>query len=426
MGAKDSFGVLVFNVTRSMEENTAAHTYESIAASALADAQHIALQKQQGAEALATALSFSFPDASTWPMVGMYGYTQLAQKVSKLSGSVGHGFMAIVKPEEVEEFEAHAKKMYQDFGYPENAGYSDFGFGIYGMDKKSGYEDRRFHDHSGNTTWGSTYSIMTPFLQHKNTFDKPTLLMRNLHQFELRGKLIDEMISCGEAVDPSSSPEFPSCKAITDFTEIFVLPGPSAVYFTPIYPANDHTTTVGFIGASVNWQETLTNIFPSFVDGIDCVISNGKQSYTYTIHEGAPTLVGEGDLHDPKFTSYGRNITLIKNEKMEASVSFELILYPTQAMFNDFRTNIPKAMSIAFVSVTLICTAIFLLYDYFMKYESHQRKKILQLKRRFVSVHACARARVCADFWALSARIETKPNQLLTLYCCRSVLYRTR
>jgi hypothetical protein len=218
------FGGLAFKITKDQEQNTAQQTYKSIALSALEEAQAIAQRKIQGAESLATIWSFAFPQASQWPFVGMKGFSQVATNVALLSSSAGHGFMPIVRPDQVEEFEAHAKQLYQDYEYPETAGESEFGFGIYGMDPSKGYSDNRFHDKYGNTTWDNKYDIMAPFLQHKNTFPSPALLLRNLHQFELRGRLMESIIDCGKAADPSTSVS-PNCGAVTDFTEIFVRPG---------------------------------------------------------------------------------------------------------------------------------------------------------------------------------------------------------
>ena len=222
-----SFGLVTYSVLTEMESNTADKTFESIAASALEQAEAIALRKQQGADSLASALSFAFPIADQWPFVGLRGFTQLATKVALLSASAGHGFMAIVPTDQTEAFETHAKELYEEFNYPEVAGYSDFGFGIYGMDPTAGFEDKRFHDISGNpTTWDNKYNITIPFLQHKNTFNNPGLLMRNLHQFELRGALIESIMDCGKEAekDPArtAADGSPKCGGVTDFTEIFV------------------------------------------------------------------------------------------------------------------------------------------------------------------------------------------------------------
>ena len=222
-----SFGCVTFIMLSDMERNTAERTFESITASALEQAEAIALRKQQGADSLATALSFAFPSAAQWPFVGLRGYTFLATKVALLSKTAGHGFMTIVPTDRTEAFEAHAMELYEELNYPDVAGQSDFGFGIYGVDPTVGYDDKRFHDISGNPpTWDNKYNITVPFLQHKNTFQNPGLLLRNLHQFELRGALMESIMDCGkkEAENPerTAADASPRCGGITDFTEIFV------------------------------------------------------------------------------------------------------------------------------------------------------------------------------------------------------------
>jgi len=203
---------------------------------------------------------------------------------------------------------------------------------------------------------------------------------------------MDSIIDCGLAAAKEAQAtnitltESPQCGGVTGFTEIFVRPGPSAVFFNAIFPLKDPTTVVGFIGTSINFAETLTNVVPDFVDGLDCVISDQDgRAFTYVIHNGIPELIGEGDHHDRSYTSHGQSIVLNDIDTgATASATFTLTVYPTQTMFDEFRTHIPIIASIGFVTVIFVCTCIFFLYDYFMKYESHQQQKILQVKRRFV------------------------------------------
>ena len=381
-------GVVAFQVTDRLEQDIAVQTYESVAAMALLEATAITHRKQHGAELLSAVLGYAFPDSSQWPLVGLRGYTDIANKVAKLTNSAGHGFMAIVTPEQVPDFEAHAQKLYQDFEYPETAGWSDFGFGIYGRDPNSPWKDGRYHDTTGNTTYGSKNRILAPFLQHNNAFRNPNLLLMNIHQQKFRGLVLDDIIACADAADADPShnrDESPSCAIVTDFTEIFVLPGPSAVLFQPIFPADDPFTVVGFIGTSIHWEQVLTNVVPDYVDGLDCVISNGAESYTYQIHNGVPKLMGPGDLHDHAFTHHGHSILLTDDiGGAVTSKSYKLTVYPTTLMFDEFHTGIPLYVSLSFVGLIVVVMCIFFVYDHFMKYESHQRKKILQLKRRFV------------------------------------------
>ena len=333
---------------------------------------------------MSSVLGFAFPEARMWPNIGLRGYPTIANRVAKLSSTSGMGMMVVVSPDEAPSFEEHAQQIYQQFEYPETAGWSDFGFGIYGKSNESPFADGRFHDTAGNTTYGSKHRIMVPFLQHSNTFSNPNLLMMNLHQQPFRGTVIDSMIDCAQNAVPSAV-ESPSCFVVTGFTEIFVRPGPAAVLFEPIFPVDSPATLVGFIGKSIHWEEVLTNVVPDYVDGLECVISNGEESFTYVIHNGEPKLLGPGDLHNEAFTNQGYSVDLNEFDTMAtASYKYTLTVYPTDLMYDEFRTKIPVYVAVGFVAVMLGCIGIFMLYDFFMKYKAHERKKVLAMKRRFV------------------------------------------
>jgi signal transduction histidine kinase len=90
-------------------------------------------------------------------------------------------------------------------------------------------------------------------------------------------------------------------------------------------------------------------------------------------------------LHDEEFDVYARSVALNNFETAaNMSVKYSLTVYPTNVMFSEFATNSPVGVSIGFVAVILICTCIFFVYDFFVKHEAHQRKMILEMKRRFV------------------------------------------
>lgn len=339
-------------------------------------------------------MGYTNPKASQWPLqVQLNGYTQIARKVAELSSTAGHGLQVIVNttiPQELELFEQHAQELFKDQNYPPTAGYSEFGFGVYGTDPKlSNYSDKRFHDRFGNSIVGydSPYKgLVIPFLQHSNAFTNPNLLLMNLHQKQFRARILDSIITCSNEAKANDPTKEPKCVVVSDFTEIFVKPGPSGVVFTPIYPEEDPAQIVGFIGASIHWQEVLTNVVPDYVDGLYCVISTDTgHSNTYIIQGGQPELVGEGDLHDTAYERYGHSVVLNDEESnASASVRYTLTVYPSQAMLHEFRTGVPLYVSIAFVLVILVCTIIFFVYDYFIRSQSQERKRILELKRKFV------------------------------------------
>lgn len=133
----------------------------------------------------------------------------------------------------------------------------------------------------------------------------------------------------------------------------------------------------------------MTNIVPDFVNGINCVISDGTKrgkSYTYVINDGIPLLLGEGDLHDVKYDALGQDIVLTGQMETGAtgSVEYTLTVYPTQSMYDSYSTMVPLYASLGLVAVIFLCTLVFFAYDHFVKYEAHQRRQVLEVKRRFV------------------------------------------
>jgi hypothetical protein len=119
-------------------------------------------------------------------------------------------------------------------------------------------------------------------------------LMYNVYSEADRGIHLDSMFACVEANKLTTSP---SCAVTTNMLELKIL------LLQPVYPVNDPTNLVSFATTSIYWQEVLTSVIPSYVNGLTCVISTDTLSFTYEIHDGYPKLVG-GDLHDTTFNSY--------------------------------------------------------------------------------------------------------------------------
>jgi signal transduction histidine kinase/CheY-like chemotaxis protein len=135
----------------------------------------------------------------------------------------------------------------------------------------------------------------------------------------------------------------------------------------------------------MHWDEVLTATVPSYVTGLTCVISTDTESFTYEIREGGPELIGPGDLHDKAYDSFAHSVILNDIEtNAAASATYTLTVYPTDEMLNTFQSKSPLAVAIGFFAVISTCAILFFLYDFLMRHEAHQRKMILEVKRRFV------------------------------------------
>ena len=384
-------GYVSYTVIHGLEDDVAIQTYESVATSALVGAQAITARKVQGGHVMASILSYAFPSAEQWPFIYLDGYAETSSEIAQLASSTSLALIMLVKPNEAKEFEVFAEKTYNENGYAETAGRSEFGFGIYAVDHgiegqniASNYSDGRYPDTSGINPWGGQNEILAPIYLHNIKNAKS--LMFNVYSEAFRTTVLDSMIDCAEKGKIENKTK-PSCGVVTDWVKLVVRPGPASVLYQPIFPVNDPSTMVAFTGTSIHWEEVLTNTVPDYVDGLHCVISSGtgSGSQTFILHKGVPELVGEGDLHDRQYNDYGKTVILNDIETgASASANYTLTVYPTELMFQEFASSSPLAVSLSFVGVIILCTAIFFLYDFFVKHEAHQRKMILEVKRRFV------------------------------------------
>jgi hypothetical protein len=190
-----------------------------------------------------------------------------------------------------------------------------------------------YHDTAGNTTWGSPYHILTPILQ----FMYPTLplymfysyLMLNVHggapnvlnhameavldcvqRLTVEGRLTSFIGQCG--VFTANSPHN------QDETREYVLPQefPHAYIIHPIFPFNNKTSLVGFMGALFQWSDIIAT--SSLDRELYYVIKNDYETITYRTKSSLVTYLGRGDLHDEKYSKYGVTLDLTK-EVSEAS-----------------------------------------------------------------------------------------------------------
>lgn len=228
------------------------------------------------------------------------------------------------------------------------------------------------------------------------------MLMYNIHH---SSTAVDSIIECSkkfqEAGPTNSNNETshshshsPNCTVVTGF-KLTATNDLVALIYYPIYPENDPSTLVGVMGLSVNFKDVLVNVVPKYFDGVSAVLSTHTSkstldhstveydTVTYEIKNGIPVFVGEGDHHDPSFEGHGKSVVLNDQDTDVAdAVIYTLTFYPST--LDQFTTNLPLAVSLGFVLVVLISTALFLLYDFLMRRHSNEQKIILDLKRRFV------------------------------------------
>jgi len=374
---------LAYTQLQATEENMGFQFYQSIAVSATDGAKSSTERKFQGSEVMSTLFGEIFPDSSDWPSINLDGYIPIAQRVATLSSCGTQALMIMVDPSQARDYEEHLKEVYIAQGRPEGAGYSKFGFGIWKRDRNETktYEDGRFQDITGETTWGGKSNKMAVLSMHN--IPKAPSLMYNIYSTEKHGVHIDSIYDCIAAHDNTTTS--PSCPLVTDMLTLVVKPGPAGLLFQPIYPKNDPNNFVAFATTSVHWEEVLTNVVPDNVNGLTCVVSTDTSAYTFEIRNGVPQLVGDGDLHNRDYSKHGKSVILNRFETgSTSSAVYTLTVYPTEEMFQAFSTDSPMIVALAFAGVIAAVACIFFGYDYLMRREASERKAVLKMKRKFV------------------------------------------
>jgi len=273
---------------RKPEVTLAEEQFESIAGRATAYAKQTTRLKRLGVITMATTIGVAHPNADTWPFVWINGYDEISSNLVETVSGDGMGFAPLVEPDLLAEFEDFAYDSYSRMvGYPNTTAVSDFGRGVWAKDNKNEFNieaaDQKYHEGvihpNGETSWGSSYEIFAPILQHSDGADaKP--LMLNLRNEKRRGQTIDSIMDCSQDVNATQ------CGQLTDLLLLTQRQQPASLIMQPIFPAND-TKMTGIVSTPLVWEDVLVNAFGSKVKGIDCVLTSSTGiTHTYKVDEG--------------------------------------------------------------------------------------------------------------------------------------------
>ena len=380
-------GYLAFFFLSKSESDMVNEQYYSIIGNALEATKLITENKLLGATTMARVAGYSYPDASSWPMVVVPGWYDISETVVATSIVGGLSLAPIIDPKihNLTAYEEMAYAHYDEIYGPENSGLSSFGRGVWTKDKSLETEDQRYHDTTGESDF-SPYNILVPKLQHSKGNHK--LLMMNVHGFKIQGLIIDTAINCTKTRALLENPHEVDCQSVSDLLppkDPTAKTGPGAYVATPIYPANEDTTVVGMIFAKINWNEVLENVFAEEISGVDCVMETEYQVFTYSIINGEGVFKGEGDLHDSTYDEFGGSMVLLNQTHLTAdSVEYKMTFYPNDELDDMYRTNNPTVATIGAVVIMLFTAALFFLYDFFVRNEFRSKSNLLTAKRQFV------------------------------------------
>jgi signal transduction histidine kinase len=338
-----------------------------------------------GIQELSSTYSHVFPNATSWPNVAWQGFIPTATLLSKFSAIQGLAILPLVQPAQGARFSEFLVDYYKTDPYFDreltfreefpNATiwYADF----------SVVPTARYPDHYGNTT-ASPHQILTPAAQYTfSALAGPHLLAYNVHSNPLYTEAIDNVINCVASHNYSFALE--SCGAISKFNNIADETDMMGIYIHPIFPAGNQSVLAGFATGTISWKALLTNVIPKDVSGIDCVIESDAGAFTFRIEAGLPHLIGQGDLHEDRFSRYQARSKLINARvAISDSISYTLSFYPTQELEKSFVNEEPLYAALFMLGTFLFCSALFAFYDRLTIREFDRNLAVLDTKRRFV------------------------------------------
>lgn len=387
-------GFISYYLLERAERNLWEEQYESMTERAIETIQLVSASRlQYGPRVMAEVAGYTFPDASVWPFVWIDGYWDIVRNVIPTSLGTGMNLAPIVDPAEVNVTD------FEDFVYgkfaevfpdnPDMGARSHFGKGIWVQDASIDTVDNRFHDTTGVSIHGSERVFMAPKIQGEwiGVIDSAWVMM-NVHGFKNQGKAVDYALDCVEERAKSDDPDSFMCQGLSPM-EPSKAPHEDLGMFgfvaTPIYPANNKLTCVGFIFGLVYFSELLGEMYPKEVEGIDCVFSTDTQVFTYTVENGVGVWAGEGDLHDTNYDQYKFETLLVDPSTMSSSSeTYTCACYPSADFAASYQQGIPAIACAGAIAIIFFISAIFFLYDRCVSKEFDYRKNLLEAKRQFV------------------------------------------
>mmetsp|Transcript_30629 Transcript_30629/g.72249 ORF Transcript_30629/g.72249 Transcript_30629/m.72249 type:complete len:1037 (+) Transcript_30629:232-3342(+) len=409
-----ALGYLTYHHLSDNETRLADCVFEKVAENAIKVISGNQKKKKLGMDTLASVIGSTGHDYSQWPYVAQSDFEAIASDVIDVSRGCNIGFAPILTPTQVPPFEFFAAEWYQNDRVPEPF---PNGTGIKVNDQVGVWamkDGAPFHDVSGETEWDSERRIVVPMFHHVNGASKK--LMFNLHSSPLLGGMIENMMTCAEetkelilehelqysssllpqdgdeeAEEPPPVPSLKDCTMVTDIAHNKTSwrqgapMGPGANMLQPIFPGGNTTEMVGVLVTAIVWSENMIDVFAANIDGVYIVISTPTEQVSYQVIKGIVEFIGIGDHHDPRF-DYAKKEGDITIPGLFApqSVPYTISLYPSDTVYEMYRTKNPKFATVGAVCVMFFTVLMFLAYDFLVRREFSAKAELLKAKRHFM------------------------------------------
>lgn len=133
------------------------------------------------------------------------------------------------------------------------------------------------------------------------------------------------------------------------------------------------------------WHDLLKHGFESDVSGLDVVLRTETQAHTYRINNGLALYLGAGTdflQENPSFERVGTHIN--PTSFGDNAIKYFMDVYSNEEFYETYTTTNPRTACIGAVLIMVGTSLLFFFYDYFVRKEFHDKKKLLEAKRQFV------------------------------------------
>lgn len=334
-----------------------------------------------GAHTMATSVGSFYSSADAWPLLSVSNFEGIADSMLNTTGSLNLALYPLVSPSEITQFNDFAYDFYEN-NYPAGTGVSSVGKGIFSTGEFNG-STVVYRDTTGETfLYDSKYDILTPLFQSSRLEQSELhqFFMFNFHSIPQVGQTLDDILDCAALRVNDMNLR---CGRSTELV-LFNSQDPSTFVYDPIYPADNDTEVVGFIGITIRWKLFLNDVFDNSINGILCVLEVGDSKHVYSVENGQVEYLGETS-QDVR-SSFTTLLEITDNGLVltNASSVFILKLYRLNSFDADFTSNTGTKSCIIVASVFLLSYSLFYLYDFLVKKEFDAGRQIVEAKRRFV------------------------------------------
>jgi hypothetical protein len=324
---------------------------------------------------VATMLGWACPSAADWPNCAIPSreFVSLTTSLSSMSKIPLFVVSPIVRPDNRHSFEEFAMNyLKSDGGYPNQTGWSNFGFGIF--DSNENFTHTQSPNHTDPTT--SAHDILLPVL-----YSSPMTagyILANTYTGPVFKPSIDKVFDC---LDHSAGN---NCSVITDFIPEQLSKVSSIA--TPIFPANDPGAVVGFAGASFSWETFLSSSRAHDFQFQCSIKSNTSPTVrTYTIKNGVAhesSGINHYSSSTDNFWHQSKNSFILDPDGIVSSDTKYTVTYYSS---NDAPSKIFAVIAcVSCIGITLLISIIFTGFNALMEREERETNLLLNSKRTFV------------------------------------------